>query len=210
MGMRAIAPFSPLNKIMSKRKKATPVVIDGYSFPSQTEAVFYCWLKEARGLGIVSSFFMQETYELYPRATFTETIQLKTKTKIVERTLFQPWTYTPDFQFYTDSEIPGLKVPRVLRYSLQYTVDTKGDHLFASSAASFSHKQKAMWYRFKTYVNRVQPSKFYPLAGFPSKELLPDECWTISGKKQLRQPWRRLSQSSPSIKEVFAQQELGI
>lgn len=82
---------------------AQKVTIDGITFDSVLEGDRYLVLKEALSKGEISDLRLHQTYELLPsqKIKVTETKQLKTKVKVVEKekTIFLGVKFTPDFVY---------------------------------------------------------------------------------------------------------------
>lgn len=82
---------------------AQKVTIDGITFDSGLEGDRYLVLKEALSKGEISDLRLHQTYELLPsqKIKVTETKQLKTKVKVVEKekTIFLGVKFTPDFVY---------------------------------------------------------------------------------------------------------------
>lgn len=76
----------------------------GISFDSEREMKRYLVLKDAEGKGLISGLEVHRKYELIPAIKEVQTVQLKTKTKEVERTVQQAITYTCDFVYVKDGK----------------------------------------------------------------------------------------------------------
>lgn len=83
-------------------------VLDGEEFDSQLEARRYAFLKLMEKAGEIKDLQRQVRFELIPSVKHTETVQLKTKTKEVERTDQLGIYYTADFTYTIASD--GTKV----------------------------------------------------------------------------------------------------
>jgi hypothetical protein len=92
--------------------RSTKCTVDEIVFDSIAEACFYCWCKEAKELGVLEEYECQPAYSLLEPAYRYETVQLKTKTKEVQRTLLQGADYTADYRLYSVNPIPGLLEPK--------------------------------------------------------------------------------------------------
>jgi len=159
---------------MSGKQSKPKVIADDIEFDSDLELEFYHWCKEAQELELLAWFeYHPEPFELTPRATFTEEKQLKTKVKIVEKTLLQPWRYTVDFVL-----CPTEKLSRLfhgLRFDEFIFVDVKGTFNRFGGDRSFAYIQKVMYYRYSLYINKVVPDQLF------SKSFVPQVC--LCGKK---------------------------
>jgi hypothetical protein len=75
------------------KKVSTP---DG-TFDSKGEWLRWCFLKDQKAKGVITGLRRQVRFSLVPPVHITKTVQLKTKTKQVERLWTQEVTYTADF-----------------------------------------------------------------------------------------------------------------
>lgn len=142
---------------------------------SEEEIQFVWWLQEATRAGFVDSWdYEQYKFHLLKAQTYSETIQLKTKKKLVERKLFQDVEYMPDFTVELTCE--GVEAFRkafrhsvALGQSIIY-VDTKGEYVkFHSDTQHFQLVRKLVYANHNIYVERVVPSKFFAQTWAPSK-----------------------------------------
>jgi len=196
------------------RARSQKTTIDGTTFDSLAEGCFYCWLVEAKELGIIIDFTCQPEYPLTPRVTYEVEKQLVTKTKMVKRTLLQSSSYTADFECKTVRCIDGLHtidVADIRQYAFPYyIIDVKG--AFNKAASNFSLLQKMMQNINGHYVNKVvvayDPKEysakkcsegFFAKYGVPQR--LPAECYQKDGIT-LYAVWRRMFDGLPSIKEA--------
>lgn len=69
------------------------------TFDSRLEMRRYLYLKDLESKGKISNLRKQVTYEIIPRQTYIEEVQLKTKTKKVEKVLEKAAEYTADFVY---------------------------------------------------------------------------------------------------------------
>jgi hypothetical protein len=70
-------------------------------FDSQEEIDFYWWLEEAKELGYVEKWeYQPNSFELFDKATIIQEVELKTKTKKVEKSLLQSHKYTADYKIW--------------------------------------------------------------------------------------------------------------
>lgn len=83
----------------NNKKMETP---DGV-FDSKGEWERWLFLKDAERRGLIFNLRRQVKYTLIPTQYRTETVQLKTKTKEVERVAEREITYTADFVYHKDS-----------------------------------------------------------------------------------------------------------
>ena len=193
-----------------KGARAQKCTIDGTTFDSIAEACFYCWCVEAKELGLLKGFRLQPGYHMTDTVKHQIVKKLKTKDKIVYRTLLQESNYTADFKISSTRPIHGLIQVGIHLYDpTLYIIDVKG--AFNKAASEFSLTQKMLYALRGIYVNKVvvaYDSKYYKIAtrskgffannGVPQR--LPRECYQQDGKT-LYASWRRMFDGLPSIKE---------
>ena len=160
---------------------------DSIEFDSLSEAMVYCWLREAP-----VTFVHQSQFPLTEKVTHL--VAKEGKKKPVERTLLQASHYTADFIIYSEEAINGLVaadagifLPSFMS-TYCYVIDVKGFRAPVSQVAKFSLTQKFMYHIHRIYVNKVVPELFFSTNGWPKR--LPKECYMVDGKT-LKQPWRR-------------------
>ena len=83
---------------MNKYGNKKIVTTEG-TFDSKGEWLRWCFLKEAQMNGEIHGLRRQITYQLVPPVHYGKTVQLKTKTKQVERIWTREVTYTADFVY---------------------------------------------------------------------------------------------------------------
>ena len=122
----------------------TKVEIDGITFDSKKESHRYLILKDALQRGEISDLECHKTYELLPpqKIKVTETKQLKTKVKIIEKekTLFMAVHFSPDLVYKNKD---GKTIVE----------DCKGSKRMVS--ADFPLRQKMFYAKYGLYVNIV-------------------------------------------------------
>lgn len=129
---------------------------DRESYDSEDEWAFSLWCRDAVEAGILYKWGYHPTsFEIFPKATVTETVQLKTKTKEVERHLLHPLTYTTDFVLLFTSvhwrDMLGMRTSSGFAF-----VDVKGDFSKFHDDKSFSMIQKMMYHLKGVYINKVK------------------------------------------------------
>lgn len=139
------------------------ITYNGITFDSPEEREFFWWLEEAQELGLVESFVYQPPpFELLPAVKMDITVQLKTKTKVVPKTILRPHHYTADYLIYPLKELKLLgKEP--------FYVDIKGGFDLYHNEREFSINQKWMWDKFGVYVNKVVPRAWFAQYWVPDK-----------------------------------------
>ena len=177
---------------------------NGLKMDSQEEIDFQNWIEEALQAGYLSNVaYHPVPFLITPKQTFTEEKQLKTKTKIVERTLLQPHTYQPDFiidvtqKFLQAFPNHGLK-QKALTYvtaekqvinitNLSYFIDVKGTFNQNDALRRFSIDQKLVYHLHGIFVNKVIPADFFRLTWVPVS------CAFMSNRRELtrRKPFAK-------------------
>lgn len=69
------------------------------TFDSRLEMKRYLYLKDLESKGEIRNLRKQVTYEIIPKQTYIEEVQLKTKVKKVEKVLEKAAEYTADFVY---------------------------------------------------------------------------------------------------------------
>ena len=153
---------------MVKNKKKCEY--DGIEFDSDEEIEFYIFCQYLKKFGFIRDFkYNFKSYQLSDKKTYTDVVQLKTKTKKVEKHLLHPHEYTPDFWLYPTEAF------KTVDFGLYTTtnviiVDTKGNFQRNDGSRAFSINQKWMFDKHNIYVNKVIPEKLF------KKYFCPDEC----------------------------------
>ena len=145
---------------------------------SNEEEMVAAWLDEAKEAGLIFAWNEQQpTFDLIPKQTIVTEVQLKTKTKLVERHLFNPLTYTCDFSCNLtqvgEEILIGIKTFRGAELALRgeicesvnypaklarLYIDVKG--AFTPQHAqteAFQIKRKLVWQSYKRYITPVIP-----------------------------------------------------
>lgn len=94
-------------EIMQTRSKygnRTFVDQGGIRWDSEKEFYRYVMLRKAEGEGRIQGLQRQVVFTLLPAITEEQTVQLKTKTKTVTKTVQQPVTYRADFVYTKDGQ----------------------------------------------------------------------------------------------------------
>ena len=132
-------------------------------FDSQEEYQFYEWLKEAEDNNLVSGIVYQPpSIELSERASVQYVKQLKTKTKVCDKFLFHPHSYTPDFYFeLTTDALDNVFVNPHLTGKVGVVVDVKGTFNKYGDPKQFSINQKWIYQKYGIYVHKIIPVKLF-------------------------------------------------
>jgi len=145
-------------------------------FDSPEEEQFYEWLKEAERVGLVSEIeYQPKPFKLTERVNIPVIVRLKTKTKVVDRFLLHPHSYTADFSFLADKSLGFITTGQ------RCWVDVKGGFSRFHDAKSFSINQKFVFFRFGIYINKVVPEKLF------KKTFVPEVCrFTLKQQKPVK------------------------
>ena len=162
------------------------------SVDSAEEVDTLAWLSECKSLGIVNDFSYQPEAFVLSEAVKYQDVHNKS------RTLFQEHKYTADWVLeFTPSAFidlaKELKVPyeQLSSSSVKVYLDSKGT--FNKTERSFSYNQKWLWQKWKVYVYKLVPKKFFAKAG------VPEACmFTQKTKKP-----RTMFKGFPSLKDMF-------
>ena len=172
-------------------------------YKSKEEQDFADWLDEAKENGLIHQWeYEPRSFILFDKQTFKEKVQLKTKTKIVERHLHAEASYTPDFMMeltnlgehllFDAFKSSILSVPVYVRATTSTViwVDVKGNFdPIRKDPRFFSLIQKAIYRKHGVWVAKVVP--FYQTGkgkekwarGLFTKTFAPQSCRWISGRK---------------------------
>lgn len=155
---------------------------------SNEERFFLDWLKELESKGLCSNIKEQpKTYKLGVPLIYTFDKKLKTKTKTIEKTILQPVTYTPDFEFKLDSKLADILYngesfdsPLFIKLPEQdiFIVDTKGTFKSNNSDISAPIKIKWVWQIYKEYIQLIKP-----FGGLFDKTFYPQSYFTLDSGK---------------------------
>lgn len=142
---------------------------DGFRFDSREEQDFYYFLQEAVGSGMISAWsYHPQTIELAPKVTYFETVQMKTKSKEVERHLLNGCEYTPDFTMMLTAPRSYLLRPFFYGPELVW-IDVKGKFSQHNDDVKFSLLQKWLYQKKKIYVHKLIPQKFFEQTFVPKR-----------------------------------------
>lgn len=92
-------------KDVESKYKNKKVLYDGIIFSSKKECDRYKFLKLMEEQNIIQDLKTQQVFELIPAIKITEEKKLKTKTKLVERTIQRAINYVCDFSYYKNGEL---------------------------------------------------------------------------------------------------------
>ena len=148
------------------------------SIGSKEEWMFIYWLQEAESAGLVLSWeFHPKIFDLAEPQFVTQRVvkQLKTKVKTIvkEKRVLHGVSYEPDFRILVSDKFHEL-FPFVflLQDEEGYTwVDTKGafNGPHNNSAITFPIKQKWLYQKENTFVQKLVPKKFFKNTWVPER-----------------------------------------
>lgn len=177
---------------------------DNHIFDSTHEIMFYYWCKTAKARGWITDFkIFDKHYELTGQYHYAQEKQLKTQLNVDKRTLFQPWTYSCDFELeihpsdlmhkFTDL-VQRRKDPNTRRFPAiflssgndpnRFLIDIKGAARRKGEQTSdivFPIAQKMVYSKYGDYIHKVHVLpmnwKSKPkLEVFPNT-FFPEEFW---------------------------------
>ena len=140
-------------------------------FDSKEELEFYAWLYEAESYNLVSDIqYHERSYRLFGKVVVPWVKQLKTKTKDMTFSLFQPHVYTPDFEFWITDPILN-DVFKTSKYIGKHciVVDVKGGFQRFGGQRSFSLNRKWMWQKHGIYIEAITPEKLFRATWVPEQ-----------------------------------------
>lgn len=125
---------------------AKKVIYDGITFDSTTERDRYIQLQYLQTKGIISELRRQMSFIIIPRQTRQQTVQLKTKSKMIERVIEQAAHYTCDFIYkenglYVMEEVKS----RITKKARDYPLRRK---LIIQKIEAHNRKNRSQW-RFR-------------------------------------------------------------
>jgi hypothetical protein len=146
------------------------------------ELSFKQWCEEAVAAGILADFLIHPyTFELIPKGTIRETVQMKTKTKQVDRHVHHPHRYTPDAMLtLTPEGLALLKDVKTFKLSckvfqdqaeqLVLYIDVKASFVAQHGQSQmFSANQKLMWQAGYGWVAKVVPKNLFAETWVPEQ-----------------------------------------
>jgi len=129
---------------------------------SQEEADFKAWLEDANSIGLIEDdcLFHPPSFVLSKPVKRTFHKKLKTKVKIVEKTILQGHNYQADYMFTPTFSFFD-KIDMMLSCDGSVWVDVKGIWTQNTSAQKFSVNRKWVYQKFGIYINKVVPEKLF-------------------------------------------------
>ena len=117
------------------------VVYEGISFDSKKEMKRYVFLKDMEDKGVIENLERQVRFVLIPSITEDRIVHLKTKDKVVKKTIQLAITYTCDFRYVHD----GMTIVEDIKASPK---SAALDHVFLL-------KEKLFRWRYGFAIKRV-------------------------------------------------------
>ena len=135
------------------------------SLRSSTEVQVLWWLEELVEAGFIKEFqYESRTFLLFEGASYSKEIELKTKTKVEERTLLQGASYTPDFVVTWDESAVGkfvsinsLECPLYCNDSLISYIEVKPSFNHQNKRSFASLTIKWVYDKYGEFVQIVTP-----------------------------------------------------
>jgi hypothetical protein len=153
--------------------------VERAEFQSNEEWFFYNWLIEARKRNLVSCIeYQPAAYKLSERVAVMYEKKMKTKKKYVEKFLFHPHSYTPDFRFIVHPLLENFFVRSRYMQECEVVVDVKGQFNKFSDQKQFAINQKWVYVKYGVYVEKIIPEKLF------KKTWCPVVCRWSPKKKQ--------------------------
>lgn len=157
---------------------------NGLKMDSQEEIDFQNWIEEALQAGYLSNvIYHPEPYLITPKQTFVEKKVLKTKIKIVERTLLQPHKYQPDFIIVVTNKFletfPNNGLLPIKTDPNAFVIDVKGTFNQNDALRRFGIDQKLVYHLHGIFVNKVVPADFFKVTWVPVS------CAFMSNRREL-------------------------
>ena len=136
------------------------------SVDSTEECDTLAWLSEACKLSVINDFAYQPpSFQLFDNVKYQD-INNKTKTLFREHEYTADWVlqFTPSAQLELAKEF---KVPysELSNANCSVFIDSKGT--FNITERAFSYNQKWVWQKFKTFIYKLVPKKFFAKFGVP-------------------------------------------
>jgi len=135
---------------------------------SNEELYFEMWLNELVENGYIEKFIYQpDSFLLHESVKYDILIELKTKTKMEQRTLLQKHSYTPDYKIFWNKKAKGLfyqnigeiknKPPVIFAQDDISYIDIKGTYNQHNTWQSFEINRKIIWEKFGIFIDKIQP-----------------------------------------------------
>lgn len=152
---------------------------------SKGELHFEWWCQELLEAGYIRSFADHDyIFRLTPQFTITVKKELITKTNVIQRTLLQPGTYTPDFTIEWDTTALGVITQELFNivlpmpiFSFQWYEGKMVSHIDvkpsynkrASDKEVFTWKQKITYMEYRIYVQPVVSATLFKKTFTPER-----------------------------------------
>jgi hypothetical protein len=131
--------YRQIKRVKGKKYNNKNVIYDNIKFDSTKEGKRYLVLKQAEKDGIISNLELQVKFELIPSIKEEYVKHLKTKDKMLTRTLQLPITYICDFRYTKNGNI--------------VIEDVKASPKMIPS--DYKLKEKLFFWKFGTRIRRV-------------------------------------------------------
>jgi hypothetical protein len=137
-------------------------------FDSNEEQYFELWLDELLFHGYIDNYVYQpEAYKINDVVEYGILVHMKTKDKLVSKTLLRAREYTPDYHIFWNEKAKGIFYqnlgeientrPIMIANKDVTTLDVKGTHNQHSSWGIFEANRKDVWEKYCVFVEKVTP-----------------------------------------------------
>lgn len=172
---------------MGKNKKSEIVFFDEFrqeniNVDSQEEFQFYCWIIQAKKMGIVLDYVYQpDSFLLTEKRTY---VPLFDNPKDKEKHLMAEHIYTADFKLTIAKDKAKIlaKYLKIAKTDVDgengnvvVWLDIKGGFMSNGGGRSFSINQKLVYDKHGIYVNKLVPRDFFVKCGCPDRLFLTEK-----------------------------------
>ena len=150
-------------------KQKPKITYNEIKFDSKEELEFYWWCEEAKEHGIIKDFIYHDfnPIVLSEKTTYYVEKKLKTKTKVIEKTVFREHSYKHDFEIELFEGVNNIfKTIHNKRYAF---IDVKGTFQQNDGQRSFSINQKWVYAKLGIYIEKIIPKEFFKKTWVPEK-----------------------------------------
>lgn len=143
---------------------------NGIDYDSQEEIDFAMWIAEAAQAGYIEKVeYHPEPFLITDKKTIPVEVQLKTKSKTIDKHLLAAHTYQADFKIIFSPHFSekfehgllSLKTPN------EYWIDVKGVFNQNDAHRRFSVDQKLVYDKYGIFINKVVPQTFFKFTWVP-------------------------------------------
>jgi len=162
-----------------------------YDWDSKEEEYFFWYLQELDEAGYIERFkYQPKPFSLSDKVTFTWNKQLKTKKKVMVKSLIQGHKYQADFLIIWKRKAAGIffresiekdilsypfSLDLLLDNVYRSIVDVKGTFNQNDAWRRFSIERKWVWQRYHINVEKIIPEKLFKETFTPQRYLTTDK-----------------------------------